>query len=1049
MAEIKIFGKDGLVDLGNAKNLEQAVTNVKNLSKSLEELERNLLDLKKANDQSLKQIVDEAKSLKQVIVAQKDYNDTVADASKKAKALNEANKKLKQNNEDLKSQLEKLKEEKKKLNEVEKEGIRLSKQEQTLLAKKELATSDQAKRVAELREETNRLNRLNREAAKASQDETNAYKRKSRELNNLRNKYKAIRAAEGKATDATKKLRIEIDKLDRELKDIDAEAGQFQRSVGNYEKALRGVSNGATNLLSTMLPIATATAAVSAGIGEAFSFFQQFDLVMGKVAATTNATESQITKLRTSAQDLGSVTKFTATEVGQLQLEFSKLGFTTDQILNATEATLNLATAADTDLARSAEVVAATINQFGLSAEESTRITDVMAKSFSSSALDIEKFATSMAIVGPAAQSVGQSVEGTTAILGKIVDAGVDASSAGSALRNIFIDLSDKGLTWDDAMNKIRNSQDKLNTANELFGKRGAVVAKIISDNADSISVLEDNLLNATGAAKEMADIVGDNLAGDVDRLSSAWEGLVSQGTLLNKIFRDTIQAITSMLGGLTSLIKGSKDYSNGLNDEVEAIQKTKIELNNKLEVLKDENLTNEQRKILIQDINREYPELINNQLTEASTLEDIVRLQKEANAQLLNKLRLKREEAKQVEIANKILDLEERELELNKAIVQNNIKIESLRGRELKAEKARLRANQERLTGIKSEIELLKEQLKVNVDLETQKDRQDTKAEKVSVATKEKDDKQKKSSKEDQVSEAIQDNTLKERLLVIQQEYNEGLITQQEYELLNLQIKKDGLDLAIKELELQLLFEDNLAKRSELEGKLLDLKKESLELEKQIGDAIVDNAAAKEKVTEVEKKGIQEVSELQKGVAGAASSILQAKMKNQIAAVVIDSVLGAIERGEDPTSALGKATFIKSALLAIVNSGFHSGGYTGDGEKMQPAGIVHKGEFVIDKQKTAELGLRNKSMKDFNYMIENDMLSRDKNISDNVELNMLNRQVQVVKQDIDYDQMGQSIAKHMPKEQLKHVGELLAHEISTGNKKEITIFKGRKLNTY
>ena len=73
----------------------------------------------------------------------------------------------------------------------------------------------------------------------------------------------------------------------------------------------------------------------------------------------------------------------------------------------------------------------------------------------------------------------------------------------------------------------------------------------------------------------------------------------------------------------------------------------------------------------------------------------------------------------------------------------------------------------------------------------------------------------------------------------------------------------------------------------------------------------------------------------------------------------------------------------------------------------MQPAGIVHKGEFVIDKQKTAELGLRNKSMKDFNYMIENDMLSRDKNISDNVELNMLNRQVQVVKQDIDYDQIG------------------------------------------
>lgn len=38
----------------------------------------------------------------------------------------------------------------------------------------------------------------------------------------------------------------------------------------------------------------------------------------------------------------------------------------------------------------------------------------------------------------------------------------------------------------------------------------------------------------------------------------------------------------------------------------------------------------------------------------------------------------------------------------------------------------------------------------------------------------------------------------------------------------------------------------------------------------------------------------------------------------------------------------------------------FDSGGYTGDGGKYEPAGIVHRGEFVFDKESTARFGAAN-----------------------------------------------------------------------------------------
>ena len=143
---------------------------------------------------------------------------------------------------------------------------------------------------------------------------------------------------------------------------------------------------------------------------------KQFEQSMANVKAISNSTGAEFKALERNARLLGATTKFTASEVAGLQTEFAKLGFTSTEINKVTKGTLALAAATGSDLAESAAVAGATLRGFGLNACETGRVTDIMAKSFSASALDMQKFSDSMKYVAPISKMAGVSIEGTTAI---------------------------------------------------------------------------------------------------------------------------------------------------------------------------------------------------------------------------------------------------------------------------------------------------------------------------------------------------------------------------------------------------------------------------------------------------------------------------------------------------------------------------------------------------------------------------------------------------------------------------------------------------------
>jgi hypothetical protein len=328
---------------------------------------------------------------------------------------------------------------------------------------------------------------------------------------------------------------------------------QFSSQMQNADRSIQKIG---TNFKKVGAGLTVGlTAPISALGATAFNTFANFEDQLAKVQAVSGATESEFKALKEQAEALGSATRFTASEVGALELNLSKLGFKPGEILAATASILDLSLATGEDLATSATVAASTIRAFGLSADETQRVVDVMASSFSSSSLDLEKFSSAMGSVAPVAKNAGQSIEDTTGMLAVLVSSGIDASTAGTGLRNIFLEIAKRGINLDDALNQINTSTNKNASAMELFGKRGATVGTVLAENIKEARGFAVSFENAGGSAAAMAKIMDDTAKGSMARLTSAVEGAqIAIGNVLAPVVREIVDSLALWISKFQAL---------------------------------------------------------------------------------------------------------------------------------------------------------------------------------------------------------------------------------------------------------------------------------------------------------------------------------------------------------------------------------------------------------------------------------------------------------------------------------------------------------------
>ena len=368
-----------------------------------------------------------------------------------------------------------------------------------------------------------------------------------KELKEMRAEMKATEELTSNGAKLGKKAAKQYSETATSVKHKSAELRKLNKGLRDSNDNTKKVTKSSNGMAKQIVKgaaaigvIVTAFRTVNRVVSSIVTTFTEFEFVMAKVNAISGATEKEFIALNDSAKELGRTTFFTAEQVGQLQLNFSKLGFSADEIMNAQEATLALATATGSDLARSATVAASAIRGFGLDASDTQRVVDVMAVSFATSALDIEKFQTSMTKVAPIAKAAGFSIEDTTTIMAKLADAGIEASIAGTSLRNILLKMQDPSSDLVKSFGRTIHSLDELIPAMKEFREEGGSMADVLEvvdlrqaaafeimlAGSNILTEYRNNLKGSSGEAQRMADIVGNTLQGAFLKFKSALQGL-------------------------------------------------------------------------------------------------------------------------------------------------------------------------------------------------------------------------------------------------------------------------------------------------------------------------------------------------------------------------------------------------------------------------------------------------------------------------------------------------------------------------------------------
>ena len=326
----------------------------------------------------------------------------------------------------------------------------------------------------------------------------------------------------------------------------------------------------------------------------------EFEATNSKLAAILGTTSDKIKELKLSARELGATTKYTASEATNLQLELAKLGFSVVEIQQSTKYILQFAQATGAGLSEAAALAGAALRMFNADTTETERYVSAMAVATTKSALSFSYLQTAMPIAGSVAKTFGFEIEDVLALLGKLADAGVDASSAATATRNILLNLANGGgklsktlggnvKTLDDFVKGLKQAKDKgieLAEMLDITDKRSVNAFANFVNGADDIEALRKSITGVTDDFAKMADEMGNNTAGSLKGLSSAWDELMITIYGNTGIIRDTVDLIADAVRDIATLLGGVQQVADKLANKGNTYSATEEDYKKDLDVI-------------------------------------------------------------------------------------------------------------------------------------------------------------------------------------------------------------------------------------------------------------------------------------------------------------------------------------------------------------------------------------------------------------------------------------------------------------------------------
>jgi hypothetical protein len=400
----------------------------------------------------------------------------------------------------------------------------------------------------------------------ANESQLGSNERMKAQLKLLTTQYNGLSASERENSNVGKKMGADILSLTEKLKANEKAVGDNKRNVGNYSGALSQLGGTLRNVAGAF-GVFMGAAAIGKLIKDSTKIVTNFETSFVNLSNKMGLTREQIVLLKEQAMELGATTAFSASEVLNLQEAYAGLGFSQQQIIDLTPGTIDGALALRATAEETAQLVGAMVGSFAnLEATDTVMILDQMTAATQRSALTFEKLNSALPSVAAAASASGVSFDQVLALLGKLSDAGIDASKSGTALKNIFVVAAKEGKDYSQILDEIANSSNVLTGAVDKTGKISAVSATVLATAMKETKKLNDEILDSVGASARVAAESLNTTEGKMKLLVSAWEGFVLSVDNGDGVIQSMIKGVLDFLtGGLTILTENTRGIKNAL----------------------------------------------------------------------------------------------------------------------------------------------------------------------------------------------------------------------------------------------------------------------------------------------------------------------------------------------------------------------------------------------------------------------------------------------------------------------------------------------------
>lgn len=443
-------------------------------------------------------------------------------------------------------------------------------------------------KVSELNTQLKAYEKELRQLNTATNNGANATTQQQQRMQQLRDSIAACNTQIGTYRAAQTNLRSQINSTNRELTE--------------QQQAFNGVSTAAMSF-GDILKANLASGLIQQALHKILNLMRQasaycyqvgssFEAAMSQVAAVSGASADELERLTEKAKELGSTTKFTATETAQAMNYMAMAGWKTEEMLEGIDGILGLAAASGTDLATTSDIVTDALTAFGIAADGTTNgisnvshFADILAAASANANTNVSMMGETFKYCAPVAGALGFSAEDVAVSVGLMANSGIKATNAGTAMRTIMTKLAKDVKVTGDAIGEVTvkttNADGSMRSYAEILGElRGvfeqlmpaeksvaaeAIVGKnamtgflaLMNAGEADVQKLTNAIADCDGAAADMAETMQDNLKGAVTTFNSALEGV---GIAVYDKFKDN----------LTDAVNLFTDALGDMKDEVE-----------------------------------------------------------------------------------------------------------------------------------------------------------------------------------------------------------------------------------------------------------------------------------------------------------------------------------------------------------------------------------------------------------------------------------------------------------------------------------------------